>query len=118
MFTTLGLSVLATWPKAVDNCCGAGTFNGEASELFTAFVAPFTPFCITVPIRMPTKRVSTTSTVDKKRCDRMRSLNDIGESMILPRRKPTNLHYIESAGIGRTPARKAIDFQLLSLRRD
>src|SRR5689334_2361922 len=70
MFTTVGSSSLAMPAKAFDNCFGAGTWMGDASELFGSSL-PFTPFDTTVPIRMPIASVTRMSKVEASRFARI-----------------------------------------------
>src|SRR6185312_1644029 len=59
---------------------------------------------MTVPIRMPTNNVATTKTVDKNRCDLIRSRSVMCECMIFPHQRLANLNYSEKQTAGRTLA--------------
>src|SRR6185437_13171222 len=76
---------------------------------------------MTVPIRMPTNNVATTRTVDKNRCDLMRSRNVMCESMIFPHQRLANQLIItrSSRQAGRWPQEGSFqNLSLLLLRRE
>ena len=58
ILTTLGSSCFEIWENWLDSCCGEGTVNGVASEVTVFFSCPLTLYEITVPMRIPTVKVS------------------------------------------------------------
>src|SRR6266481_6169853 len=65
MLTTAGSNDFAIWANWLDSWRGAGTLNGVASADFLS--CPRTPDETTVPIRMPTERVSKITRVNATR---------------------------------------------------
>src|SRR5262245_60029136 len=101
MLTTVGSSCLEIWENAEDICCGDGTDRRLASELLCPSF-PFTPYEITVPIRIPTVRVAKTVSVyaHPRPFRRTQKALARGSMLLLPLRKIAKSHYTRSSRDG------------------
>src|SRR5579872_2124783 len=74
MFTTDGSTCLAICVKAFESSTGLGITSGVAPGASVLSLAAFTPELITVPITMPTDKVTSSSVKVSSFCMRNRSM--------------------------------------------